>query len=366
LRPAKKRAASQQRGSVSAQLTHVWHRLTGRNAVTVQRIAAPSASKLPVPAAKSQRHMPRIARSPAERWARGEAPTRAALIACLVFLGASAAYAARLGGHLPTVGDATTATLNGAANAAGLGITDVRVIGASRMSGEEVVMRLGIDQTSSLLTFDAEAGRRLLLDVPWVKSASVRKLYPATLEIVMAEREPYALWQRAGQVSLLDRDGRTIGPYDDERFSSLPLVVGEGADRRASEIIELLAANDAVRSRVRAAILVAERRWTLKLSDGVDVKLPELEPGHAIALLARLDREQGILNRDIAALDFRLTDRITVRLTEAASQRRMENIRVRIPGQLPNARPAAQQPPAAAPAHTPAIATPPQRPGRTT
>ncbi len=293
-----------------------------------------------------------------ERWERGEAPTRIALIACLVFLGASAAYAARLGGHLPTVGEATQAVVNGAAHAAGLGIDEVRVIGAARMSGEEVVMRLGIDQTSSLLAFDADAGRRALLDVPWVKTVAIRKLYPSTLEVTMQEREPFALWQRSGQVSLIDRDGRVIGPYDDSRFSTLPLVVGEGADQRAGEIVALLDRHQAIRSRVRAAILVAERRWTLKLSDGVDVKLPEADPARAIALLERLDRDNGVLNRDIAAVDFTQGDRVTVRLTQTAAQRRNEVVR-------PRPAPFARQPLTPAPAAGPAtgsIPTPPARP----
>ncbi|TIW57694.1 MAG: cell division protein FtsQ/DivIB, partial [Mesorhizobium sp.] len=42
----------------------------------------------------------------------------------------------------------------------------------------------------------------------------------------------------------------------------------------------------------------------------------------AIAELVRMDRDNGLLTRDIAAVDMRLSDRLVVQLTpEAATQR---------------------------------------------
>ena len=59
------------------------------------------------------------------------------------------------------------------------------------------------------------------------------------------------------------------------------------------------------------------RRWTLKL-DGVDVRLPEADPAAALARLVRFEREAGLLEKDIIAVDLRMPDRLVVRLTEEA------------------------------------------------
>jgi cell division protein FtsQ len=78
---------------------------------------------------------------------------------------------------------------------------------------------------------------------------------------------------------------------------------------------------------VRASIYVAERRWNLKLKNGVDVRLPETNLEGALATLARLDREKNLLSRDITAVDLRLADRLTVRLSDAVAQAREEAIK---------------------------------------
>jgi cell division protein FtsQ len=99
-------------------------------------------------------------------------------------------------------------------------------------------------------------------------------------------------------------------------------VVGRGAATRAKEFLDLLDRYPDVRDAVRASILVAERRWNLRLKNGVDVRLPETDVARALDTLTMLDREKKLLSRDIVAVDLRLADRVTVRLSDAATQAR--------------------------------------------
>ena len=70
--------------------------------------------------------------------------------------------------------------------------------------------------------------------------------------------------------------------------------------------------------------MVAERRWNLRLKNGIDVRLPGSNIEQALETLARFDREKNLTSRDIVAIDLRLPDRVTVRLSEAAAQAREE------------------------------------------
>ena len=46
-------------------------------------------------------------------------------------------------------------------------------------------------------------------------------------------------------------------------------------------------------------------------------------------MLARLDLEEKVLSRDVAAVDLRLADRTTIQLTEGATERRQAAVDAR-------------------------------------
>ena len=118
-----------------------------------------------------------------------------------------------------------------------------------------------------------------------------------------------------------------LAPLTDRRFAALPLVVGPGAEKKAKDFLALLDRYPNIRSEVRASILVANRRWNLKLKNGIDVRLPEAAAEQGLATLAALDRDKQILTRDITAVDLRLADRVTVRLSDSAAQAREDLIK---------------------------------------
>ena len=79
-----------------------------------------------------------------------------------------------------------------------------------------------------------------------------------------------------------------------------------------------------VRAAMRAAVLIGERRWNLRLKTGLDVRLPETDPEAALERLVKLDRDKKLLSRAIAVIDLRLADRVTVRLADAAAPPRAD------------------------------------------
>jgi cell division protein FtsQ len=86
--------------------------------------------------------------------------------------------------------------------------------------------------------------------------------------------------------------------------------------------MEQLDAWPEIRSKVKAYVRISGRRWDLHLNNGIIIKLPEVNVAKALHLLSRLDAEQQVMSRDIAAIDLRLSDRTTIQLTQAATERR--------------------------------------------
>ena len=253
------------------------------------------------------------------RWPRGigTAGTVAVILASL-------AYGSVKGDHIPTVVEAFKDVRDAAANAAGFRIVSVALAGQHHISREDVLAAAGVTDTTSLLFLDVEQTRERLKSNPWIADATVLKLYPGELQIGIREREAFALWQKDGRVSVIADDGTVLEPYVAPRLIELPLVVGRGAETRAKEFLAMLDRHPDLRASVRATVLVGERRWNLRLKNGVDVRLPETDIAPALERLVALDKEKNLTTRDIVAIDLRLPDRVTVRLSEAAAQARID------------------------------------------
>jgi cell division protein FtsQ len=251
-------------------------------------------------------------------------PRRAGAAASVLLLIASACFGIVKGGHLEAFVAAVSDTRNAIANSAGFRITAVAINGRKQLSQDEILAIGGVNGRSSLLFLDAGAVRERLKADPWIAEATVQKFYPGELRIDIVERSPFALWQQDGRLSLIADDGAVLEPYVSRRFISLPLVVGKGAESRARDFLALLARYPQVRAVTRAAVLVGERRWNLRLKDGLDVRLPEYDVGNALASLSKLDKDERLFSRDIVAIDMRLPDRLTVQLSDDAAKARDE------------------------------------------
>jgi cell division protein FtsQ len=254
-------------------------------------------------------------------------PRRLGTALTLIILGGSAALGVIRGGHVDEAIAALSDTRNALANAAGFRITSVTINGRKQLTQDEVLAIGGVNGRSSLLFLDAASVRDSLKANPWIADATVLKLYPGALQINITERQPFALWQENGKLSVIADDGAVLEPYVTRRFASLPLVVGKGAETRARDFLALVAKYPAVNDQLKAAIFVGERRWNLRFKDGLDIRLPETDVGNALAALVKYDREDKLFSRDITAIDMRLPDRLTVRLSDEAAKAREEQFK---------------------------------------
>jgi len=242
-------------------------------------------------------------------------PAHTGTISAIAFFAATGLYGMSLGGHTQTVAQATT-------SAAGFAIEDVKVSGNAQTSEIDILQLLGLDGTTSLVAMDVNTARRRLADLPWVEDVDVRKVYPRTIEIRLKERDAFGIWQHGSELSLIEKNGSVIAPLRDNKFAALPLFVGRDAETGAASFMGQLDAWPEIRSKVKAYVRISGRRWDLHLNNGIIIKLPEVNVAKALHLLSRLDAEQQVMSRDIAAIDLRLSDRTTIQLTQAATERR--------------------------------------------
>lgn len=244
-------------------------------------------------------------------------PRHAGTVGMLGFLGATGLYGMVIGGHSQDVVKATASTM-------GFAIEDIKVVGNNETSDIDILGQLNLDGETSLVGLSAEEARQSIDKLPWVESAEVRKVYPGTILVSLQERKAFAIWQNDKELSLTDAAGDTIVPFRPGRYNSLPLVVGEGAEKKVKGFVDQIVAYPGLAGKVRAYIRVGDRRWDLLLDNGVRIMLPESAPLKALAQVEKLDREKHLLSRDISAVDLRLKDRVTVQLTASGMEQRQK------------------------------------------
>jgi cell division protein FtsQ len=200
----------------------------------------------------------------------------------------------------------------------GLAVQEIRIEGREFAPREALLTAIGITPGEAMLDFQPHAAKQRLEQIAWVETAHVERRLPGTIVIRITERRAFAVWQRDGRFSVIDREGRVMATERLEAFGPLPLVVGIGAERVAAPMIDLLRSSPEIADRVQAIIRVSERRWNLRLQNGADILLPEGHEEAAITRLAELQARDRLLDRPLAAVDMRLPDRLVVRMQPPA------------------------------------------------
>ncbi len=241
----------------------------------------------------------------------------AARMSGLAVLGAGLVLGLQHSGQMDTL----MAEFSGrSAASVGLAAEQVEVRGLTWQSPRAVLAALGVRAGAPLVGFSPARAKRLLENLDWVKRAQVLRRYPNGLLITIEERQPIARWRIDGQELLVDAEGVAIASLDVRRFSALPVISGEGAEKEAASFINLMSATPEIFSRLAWGEYVGRRRWNLHMRSGLVVLLPERDPGAALFRLAELQQQHGILGRAVKRLDLRVGDRLILAAMPAGGQ----------------------------------------------
>lgn len=83
--------------------------------------------------------------------------------------------------------------------------------------------------TGNFFTMDLHAVRAAFEQVPWVRTATVRREFPASLRVHLQEYRPVAYWGPEGSTTMVDREGEVFEVNTDMVDEDLPrLIAPEG------------------------------------------------------------------------------------------------------------------------------------------
>lgn len=203
-----------------------------------------------------------------------------------------------------------------AAAHAGFQVQKVEVQGIEHMD-EMQVYNIALGQYDrSMVALDINHLHDEMMKIGWVKDARISRRLPDTLVVDIVERQPAAVWQFGGKLSLIDVEGHVLSGVDAGQMPDLPLVIGPDANRQTEALARLFEAAPALKPVLAGATWVGNRRWNLRFQSGETLLLPEGEKPAQEALIsfARMDGVNRLLGRGIVRFDMRDSNRMVLRL----------------------------------------------------
>ena len=216
-------------------------------------------------------------------------------------------------GQLDDASEMAIAQTRSQLTSAGYTIGWLDVVGSTHYTSDEVASLIGIEPGIGLSELDLESAKATLEAQSWIKSAELARLWPNRLAVIIDERQAFAVWQNEQIHHVIDATGQIIVDADPIDYSDLPQLVGLGANEQAGDFVPALLSYQRIASVTTHILRVGERRWSLRLVNGTEVLLPQVEATSALATLNALDQERGLLDYDAQIIDFRNSGEFVMR-----------------------------------------------------
>lgn len=189
-------------------------------------------------------------------------------------------------------------------NLVGFTVNRIEIVGASPKVAKLIRQRLQISEGDSILKQTCGEIHERVMQVSWVKSATVQKNLPNILKINVAEAVPIAVYQHNSKSMLIDIDGVFIEEVS-AKPAKIPIISGPNANKKASEILSTLIKLKDIYSRLDELSFIRGRRWDITVS-GIKVKLPENDLDSALGLLTKLLKDGRINKSTVNYIDLRV------------------------------------------------------------
>lgn len=196
-------------------------------------------------------------------------------------------------------------------------VNSVRVAGDFRYVSRYALENVVADQiTKGFFEVDVEAVRAASRALPWVREASVRRVWPDSLHVAIVERQPIARWN---DETLMEADGSLFEPHGRARGLNLPMLAGPAQSER-----EVLAAYGRFRTAlgplgggIESLRLLERGGWRLVLVNGTTLVLAEGQGASTLKRFARAATKEIAEHLDqIEQVDLRYAGGFAVRLKQ--------------------------------------------------
>lgn len=190
----------------------------------------------------------------------------------------------------------------------------IGVEGATRHIDKSAVEQsLWVQLDAPLLDVDLQNLHESLVQQPWINEASVKRSWPAAIEVQVIEEVPVARW---GDRGLLNHEGDIFWPDLEAEYMALPKLNGPSHEtvRIMQQYHDLSQLFSRAGLRIVGLVLEARGAWNIELENGIHViagredLMPRLRRFLDVYRTQLIDRAA-----EVAEVDIRYTNGVAVR-----------------------------------------------------
>lgn len=198
----------------------------------------------------------------------------------------------------------------------GLGISPISIVRSVYISADTpnkdlsfIANAVGIAPGTDTYELDLEAINTRINAVPGVRKSAVRRKPDGNISIKVNLYKAIAIWTDGEMYYPLSADGTIVKKPTTERPEGNILFYGSVP----KDISQITKVAENLGSDLNYLEWIENRRWNLHTTGGITVLLPEKDPYSAIGNLIILNKNHGILSKDLKIIDMRDESRILVR-----------------------------------------------------
>ena len=189
----------------------------------------------------------------------------------------------------------------------------IKIDGVDRIMLSDVRNAMNIDLPVS--SYDVNL-QDLKLKVQLLKAVEQVELYIAEniIHVEILERKPAVFWRNNKGLEILDANGVSIdAAANRKKQNNLPLIAGHGANNYVKEALFIYQNTDLFLNEIIGLVRVGNRRWDIILTGKRRVMLPAQDIALVLNNIAVLNKSYELSSLNFSVLDFRNTDRMTIR-----------------------------------------------------
>ncbi|MEQ9116336.1 MAG: cell division protein FtsQ/DivIB [Rickettsiales bacterium] len=147
-----------------------------------------------------------------------------------------------------------------------------------------------------------------------LNSVTVSRIIPKTLVVKVTEKNPIAIWQNEKKHYFITDNKEVISIYNTNNLEDFLIVTGKNANLAIEELFQIIDYAPIIKEHISSAIYIGERRWNIRLKNGLEIKLPAQLPLEAWKEFTSLSAKKDLFSKKnkIKTLDFRIRDKLVV------------------------------------------------------
>ena len=196
-------------------------------------------------------------------------------------------------------------------------IKHIKVIDIQKSKETDIREKIS-NLSDNLLLLDKQILQNEIEQVPWVKRANIKKIFPNKIQVQVIENDPYAIFLNEGVPFLIDLDGTIITQISDQSIdTSMIQILGEKANENLESLIKSINIHfPELLNDIKSLEYIELRRWNMKLRRDLKIKFPDEKIDQSIINLKRLFVEQNVSESNIIEIDLRIHGRASVKVLE--------------------------------------------------